>query len=448
MKFTPGHFSSIDLLLAPLYIIVLFIIFFYFKPKNVNFINAYKKGFFLKITGGVAFWFLHCALYGGGDSYAYFYSSKALGNLLFEDFVNGFLILTGEIKGFDILSYFNSNTGFPAGYMSRDFHTFSVARYSTIFTILGLNSFLLSTILISAFSYIGVWKFYRMISEIYPDNKGAFFYLVLCMPSLLFWGGGIMKDTYVLSATCWFSHSFYKIFIQRKKIYINSFFILINLFIIINIKPYIILSLIPGALLWLNNAYARKIKNSFIRVIIIPVFFILTVIVGALTFNNINEYMGNYADIDQAIHQAQVIQQDLLRSDQYGNNNYNLGRIDGSISGMARVAPAAVFTAIFRPLPWEVGSPTMIISAVENSLMLIFTVFLIIRLNPVSFFRLILKEPFVFFAFSFSLVFAFGVGIASTNFGALARYKIPLIPFFFTALYIIYSLKNKKTQLF
>lgn len=227
----------------------------------------------------------------------------------------------------------------------------------------------------------------------------------------------------------------------------NVFAIFINLFIIINIKPYIVLSLIPGALLWLNNAYARKIKNAFIKLIIIPVVFSLTLLVGGLTFNNINEYMGSYGDIDQAIQQAQVIQQDLLRSDQYGNNNYNLGKIDGSITGMIRVAPTAVFTAIFRPLPWEVGSPTMIISAVENSLMLIFTAFLIIRLNPLSFFRLTIKEPYIVFAFSFSLVFAFGVGIASTNFGALARYKIPLLPFFFTALYILYkNSTNEKSK--
>ena len=34
--------------------------------------------------------------------------------------------------------------------------------------------------------------------------------------------------------------------------------------------------------------------------------------------------------------------------------------------------------------------------------------------------------------------FAFGVGIAGTNFGALVRYKIPFIPFFFRN-YSIYT---------
>ena len=52
---------------------------------------------------------------------------------------------------------------------------------------------------------------------------------------------------------------------------------------------------------------------------------------------------------------------------------------------MLRVAPMSIFTAIYRPLPWEVGSPMMVISAVENTILLIFTLLLIIRLNPFKF---------------------------------------------------------------
>ena len=36
--------------------------------------------------------------------------------------------------------------------------------------------------------------------------------------------------------------------------------------------------------------------------------------------------MGDYGNIDQAVEKAKIIQQDLLREEQYGGNNYNLGR--------------------------------------------------------------------------------------------------------------------------
>ena len=50
--------------------------------------------------------------------------------------------------------------------------------------------------------------------------------------------------------------------------------------------------------------------------------------------------------------------------------------------GMIGLAPAAIFTAIFRPLPWEIGSPMMIISAIENTLLILFFAFLLFRINP------------------------------------------------------------------
>ena len=72
----------------------------------------------------------------------------------------------------------------------------------------------------------------------------------------------------------------------------------------------------------------------------------------------------------------------------------------------------------------------MVISAIENTILLILTLVLIIRVNPIKFARVIFSEPLVM-VFTFSILFAYGVGIVSTNFGALVRYKIPLMPFFF-----------------
>ena len=155
--------------------------------------------------------------------------------------------------------------------------------------------------------------------------------------------------------------------------------------------------------------------------------------------------MGVYGNVDTAIQQAQIIQDDLLREDQYGANNYNIGELDGTIFGLASVAPIAIFTALFRPLFWEIGSPTMIFSVIENTIMLLFTSLILVRVSPIKLARILIKEPFLFYCFMFSLIFAFGVGVAGTNFGALVRYKTPLMPFFFTMIYIIYKFSKEKS---
>ena len=147
--------------------------------------------------------------------------------------------------------------------------------------------------------------------------------------------------------------------------------------------------------------------------------------------------MGVYGDVDSAVQQAQVIQEDLLRNEQYGNNNYDIGDLDNSFIGLVSVAPLAVITALYRPLFWEIGSPTMIFSILENTILLIFTFSILIRMSPLKIFRIVLNEPFLFYCLIFSLLFAFGVGIAGTNFGALVRYKTPLVPFYFSMLFLL-----------
>jgi multisubunit Na+/H+ antiporter MnhE subunit len=51
--------------------------------------------------------------------------------------------------------------------------------------------------------------------------------------------------------------------------------------------------------------------------------------------------------------------------------------------------------------------------------------------------KIVLSDSFIVFSLIFSFVFAFIIGITTANFGALVRYKIPLIPFFMASLFII-----------
>ena len=240
-----------------------------------------------------------------------------------------------------------------------------------------------------------------------------------------------MKDSYVLGATCWITYNFYSLFIVRKKIIYNLIFLVMNLFLIINIKSYIIISLIPGMLIWLNNAYLKKIKNSILKVLVFPILLIIITTLGVFATQNLSSLMGVYGDVDTAIQQAQIIQEDLLREEQYGGNNYDIGQLDGSIGGLISVAPLAIFTALFRPLFWEIGSPTMVLSVLGNTILIVFSFFIILRISPFKLIRILFDNPFILYCFIFSILFAFGVGIAGTNFGAFSKVQNPFTTFLF-----------------
>jgi hypothetical protein len=58
--------------------------------------------------------------------------------------------------------------------------------------------------------------------------------------------------------------------------------------------------------------------------------------------------------------------------------------------------------------------------------------------------RAINDHPFVFFAFTYSVLFALLVGLSTSNFGALVRFKIAFLPFFYCALVILNGETKRK----
>ena len=429
-----------DLILVPIYLIFIFGFARLIKSNNIEKYPEYRyfvKGLWFKIIGVSFFISIYLFYYGGGDTVYYFLGAKAIANLFFQNFSKGIAVLFNTNSYYNSFSSFNSGTGYPILGWFKDKNTFLVCRLSSPIYLLGSKSFLITSFLTAVVSYIGIWKFYRLINILYPGNAKAFAYIILFMPSLIFWGGGIMKDSYMLGAVCWFTYSFYTVFISRKKVFWNGFFLVLNTFMILNCKPYILVSLIPGALLWLNNFYLGSLKNNLIKILVFPLLIVVFLSFGFFIFNNFSSSMGRYGSLESAIEKAQITQDDLLRELSYGENNYKLDRIDGSIGGLLNSAPLATFTALFRPLPWEIGSPTMVLSAIENTVLLLFVLYSLIRIGPLKFLRISLGDPFLVYCLFFSLFFGFGVGIAGTNFGALVRYKIPLMPFFFSAIYLI-----------
>ena len=440
------YYSYTDFFFVPIFLVIVFIISNSIKKKNIGKhpeFRYFTKGIIAKIIGVAMFLVFYTLYYETGDTISYYEGARAIVRILFNDFEKGYHILFDTESPYNSMSSFNNETGRPPFYIFRDPKTFNVSRFSILFYFFGGGSLIISNILCALYSYIGIWKLFRLINSIYNKYTKELAYIILFMPSLIFWGSGIMKDSFVLGALCWLTSNFYNGLIKRKKIFQNTLLIIFNFFIIIKIKPYVALGVIPGMLLWLNANFINAVSSSFKRFILRPFVYGLIIGIGFLIFNNLSSLgLQEYENVDQTIEQAQVIQQDLLRSEQYGSNSYNIGSLDGTFSGMLKIAPTAIFTAIYRPLITEIGSPAMIIAAIENLILLVFTFLAIIKSNPIQLFKLISSQPLLIYCLIFTLIFGFGVGIASTNFGALVRYRIPLIPFYFTIILILFKRKS------
>ena len=93
---------------------------------------------------------------------------------------------------------------------------------------------------------------------------------------------------------------------------------------------------------------------------------------------------------------------------------------------------------MFRPFIWESNNLLYLISSLESSFFTYLVLRLFLKINHFfTIMRLIFTKPIVIYCVFFSLFFFLFVGISSTNFGSLIRYKIPSTPFLLIAIFII-----------
>lgn len=439
-----------DYVIIAVYLTLLFIFALHKKNKKSELHPQYRfltKALFAKILGAIALCLIYTLYYkGGGDTTGYYISSEAMVNLLFHE-PNAYfkLLINGASR--ESFSLFSPETGYP--WYLKDSNSFFVVRIASIFTFLGFKNYFTSAILFSAFFFIGYWKLFLLLCELYPRYDKAFFFAIFLFPSVLFWGSGISKDTVALSATGWFIHATFFLFVKRKKLFGNTLAFLISLGLLLAVKPYIFVALLPGTLIFTGWNYIKKIQNPIVRFFSAPLLSLVFIGAGILLLSSFKEQLGVYGDIDSIINKAIITYEDHSREQQYGSNFYSLGKFDGSLADFVSKAPEAIMAGLFKPYLWEVQNPVMLLAALENLVFMIFILYIFWRTGFVKTIRIAFDEPFVIFALSFALVFAFAVGISSANFGALVRLKIPFIPFLAAGLLVLYNksmeIKDSKT---
>ncbi|OIP04493.1 MAG: hypothetical protein AUJ97_02625 [Bacteroidetes bacterium CG2_30_32_10] len=434
--------TPIDYLIIIAYLLIIFIISRHIKAKYIKEKPEYKyfvKGLFIKILGGIIFCLIYIVYYQeAGDTIGYFRSSEALFNLFFKDPYAYFSIMYGNLSAHNS-STFDIYTGFPWYY--SDNQAFAVVRFINPFLILSFKNYFTATILLSAFSYIGIWKMYQMFCELYPKYNKYFAITVLFIPSVLFWGSGILKDTFTLSASCWFTYNFYKVFIKKNDRITNVIFLILNIFIILSLKPYIIVALFPGTIIWGLYDKITQIKSKVFRLLIAPFLILFAFIIGYAAISLFKEELGKYSNMESIIKKAKITQQDLIRAEQYGINYYNIGEFK-TTADIIKKTPNAIVAGLYRPFIWEGNTLFIFISGIENAIILLFTIYIFVFSG--GFLRNsknIFQDPLLIFLFLYAVFFAFSIGLSTANFGALVRYRIPLLPFFTSGLMILYIKK-------
>ena len=438
-----------DLFLTPLYLGIFYAVAFGIRARVTN---QFTKQFFipaltLKFIGAIALGLVYQFYYGGGDTYNYFFHTKIIYSAFGDSFSNGLKLL---------LDNGGSDDPATAKYVAQMYwhqpHSteYATVRIAAFFGLFCFNNYSVIALFFAATSFSGLWAMYVTFARIRPHVYKQLAWAIFYIPSMFFWGSGVMKDSLAVGALGWLFYALYRGAIQKRGILKAAAVGFLAAYALLSIKVYILLCFLPGALLWVFNENNALIKNQTVRVLAKPVFFVVGSLIAIYAATNLTKGDDKY-DVDKIGERSKITADYLYETSVKQNGSaYTLGKQDGTISGMVKLAPQAIVTALFRPLIFEARNPIMLLSAIEAGFFLIFTLRIFWRTGVVATIKFVATTPVLVMCFVFSLIFAASVAINSSNFGTLVRYKIPMIPFYLGGLYILQSMldaqKAKRRQ--
>ncbi|RFP65345.1 hypothetical protein D0N36_09815 [Hymenobacter lapidiphilus] len=430
-----------DLFLTPLYLALFYGLAFAVRKR---FTNPLTKKYFIpalsvKFLGAISLGLIYQFYYGGGDTFNYFNESKVIHQAFFESPSDGIKLLftadgiaEGSIAKYAVqMHWFHSETEYfivkVCGFLGLFcFHTYSVIA-----------------LMFAMISFSGMWALYNTFLRLYPRLYKQLAIAVFFIPSVFFWGSGISKDALCIGALGWMFFAFYNLLVARTKLPQAIITILIAGFVLKSVKIYILISFIPPVMLWVTTQYSARIKSGALRALAMPIMIVLGAVIGLALSQSVASGNKNY-DFDKIEDRATVAStyhNSISHSDEnkgrgMGNSGYSMPDFTGP-ADIPKLAPQAVIIGLFRPFMWEVSNPVMLLSGIEILWITYLTFQVFRRTGFFKTFGRIGSTPLVLFCVVFSVLFAIGTAITSGNFGNLVRYRIPLWPFYLTALFVL-----------
>ncbi len=425
-----------DLIVTPIYFALIIFVAYLVRPYFTN--DSTRKFFIpaltLRLIGAILLGLLYQFYYNGGDTYNFHTSgSEIIYEVFWDNPIDGIKLILSDGQPIKGLYHVTSQIPFY-----RDTSSFMIIRIAAIFDIFTFGTYSATALFFAVLSFSGLWALFNLFIFYFPHRINLLGLAVLIVPSVIFWGSGILKDTITLAALGWFVFSFHEAFLRKKNILVNVIIFLFASWLIYKIKIYLLIAILPALLLYFFVSRIFSIRNVLIRVLIGPAIILSGMLISYYTVISISNMDERYS-LEMIAQTSRTTAYDIaFWTGRDAGSTYNLGELDGTISGMLRLAPSGIVVTLFRPFPWEVRNVLMAILSFESLLILLLTVYVIIRAGPIQFFKAA-SHPMIIFCMAFSLVFAFAVGVSTYNFGSLARYKIPLIPFYLSMLVMIFD---------
>lgn len=421
---------------------LLYVAFFYLLANNTVKKNSrnsiykryYLKGLHLKFIGTFSFVLIYLFYYDGGDSINFFHTIEPTFGLFFSDPASFFSFTLSPNSSYPYQCFQWANAH-GVGYLCRGSASLTTIKIGALLNLLCFNSYFALCAFFAYLSYQFQWMTFRLLAGIYPLLHKQFSYAFLMIPSVVFWGSALGKDSITLSCILAMFYSFYTAFILNKNILSNIFVLVLASFFVSLIRGFILFTTLPCLILMAVTYYRTVIRSSILRFLIGPILLAVGVATSILFVRSMGEMVESY-DLDSLQQKAEGFRSWHTTQ---GGSTYSIAEnMQYTPMGILKNAPAAMIVTLFGPFFWQIRSPMMLLSGIESFIFLyLFVTRVFFNRKVYKLLAVLMKDHLLVFCIPFIFILGTAIGLTSFNYGALVRYRIPILPFFATAFILI-----------
>lgn len=296
-------------------------------------------------------------------------------------------------------------------------------------------------LVITVLAFLGKVALYRVFRALLPETLRARILIgVFAMPSAVFWSSGLQKEALVVAAMGPLLLGVHRILSGRPVS--GGLLALVGVLPIALVKPYTLFALSVASGVWVAFHRLRARQGGTGPVRIRPLYLLLgaALAIGGVVL--IGHFYPSYS--------AEKLGEDLARRQRVGvmmtenmdsagggGSYYEMGTESTSLQMQLAFAPLALATALFRPLPFEANNALAFVASLEAFALTCIVIQGLFRGGPRRAVSIVMSNPVLAASLAFTLLFGMGVGLATTNFGSLSRYRMPLIPLWATLVLVL-----------
>ncbi len=466
--------------LIVLLFVLTYLIFKYFKESELS-TTAIMLSWSVKLIYAVLFYSITVYFYGKGqlygDVYMFMKNAKHINEIAYHYPLEYIKILFGfaDFYNPNLQPFLEPTNLFLGGVNQYDYMNDNrlIIKINSLIYFISKGQFFIHLLIHSFISYIGLFLIFKTVKPYISNNKW-FWWFLIALPSVGFWGSGLTKGSLLLFFVGLFFYSSQLILIKKK--YIGVLWWCVSLIGLALNKPFVSVIIVPFSL-FLVIGYIVKWKTKiiiYLSTLTITVFIFSIFdnrflnVTQRLSFRQhdmintgkggvffINDTAFCYSDYKYINHFERIndtlikVNQDVpcnyklfgtktfypftLKSSSThyplylsiapSNSYFDVTPIDQSPYQLIKNIPQALNDTFVRPYPWDNGSVLKYFSFVQNIFLLILLFYSFLNRDK----KLSNQQKWIIFYLLTSMLFlSLIIGLTTPVFGAITRYKMPI----------------------